>query len=237
MAGGAAGAHGLGGRRRLGSASLLRGRAHRRARAHRRPGSRPPDLAVLATAVSGRAAGLAHRPPVGRGRGRPALRRAMQRGGLFRKVLLPQGLAIWFVAAGPGGGRSRAIGVLTWLGVAAVAGRAPLRNTVGDAQLTAYRQQPKASRPPVMDRGLWAWTRHPNYFGDACVWWGIFLVTADVLARRAHGALPRGDDVLPGAGHRRQAAGEDDDAARRTTPSTPPARRCSSRRPPRRATS
>ena len=26
-----------------------------------------------------------------------------------------------------------------------------------------------------MDRGLWGWTRHPNYFGDACVWWGLFL--------------------------------------------------------------
>jgi steroid 5-alpha reductase family enzyme len=26
-----------------------------------------------------------------------------------------------------------------------------------------------------MDRGLWAWTRHPNYFGDACVWWGVWL--------------------------------------------------------------
>ncbi len=28
-----------------------------------------------------------------------------------------------------------------------------------------------------MDRGLWAWTRHPNYFGDACVWWGLWLIT------------------------------------------------------------
>ena len=27
-----------------------------------------------------------------------------------------------------------------------------------------------------MDRGLWGWTRHPNYFGDACVWWGLWLV-------------------------------------------------------------
>lgn len=48
--------------------------------------------------------------------------------------------------------------------------------TVGDAQLAAYKQDP--DRGPVMDRGLWAWTRHPNYFGDACVWWGIWLVGA-----------------------------------------------------------
>jgi steroid 5-alpha reductase family enzyme len=47
---------------------------------------------------------------------------------------------------------------------------------VGDAQLAAYKADP--DRGPVMDRGLWAWTRHPNYFGDACVWWGIWLVTA-----------------------------------------------------------
>ena len=45
---------------------------------------------------------------------------------------------------------------------------------VGDAQLAAYRRDP--DRGPVMDRGLWAWTRHPNYFGDACVWWGLWLV-------------------------------------------------------------
>ena len=27
-----------------------------------------------------------------------------------------------------------------------------------------------------MDRGLWRYTRHPNYFGEACVWWGLGLV-------------------------------------------------------------
>jgi len=46
---------------------------------------------------------------------------------------------------------------------------------VGDAQLKAYKAQPREERPPVMDRGLWAWTRHPNYFGDACLWWGLWI--------------------------------------------------------------
>jgi steroid 5-alpha reductase family enzyme len=46
---------------------------------------------------------------------------------------------------------------------------------VGDHQLSAYRAKPRDQRPPVLDTGLWAWTRHPNYFGDACVWWGFWL--------------------------------------------------------------
>ena len=49
---------------------------------------------------------------------------------------------------------------------------------VGDAQLAAYRRQPRDTRPPVLDTGLWRFTRHPNYFGDACVWWGIWLAGA-----------------------------------------------------------
>jgi steroid 5-alpha reductase family enzyme len=47
--------------------------------------------------------------------------------------------------------------------------------TVGDAQLARFRSDP-ANAGAVMDRGLWRYTRHPNYFGDFCVWWGIFLV-------------------------------------------------------------
>jgi steroid 5-alpha reductase family enzyme len=35
-----------------------------------------------------------------------------------------------------------------------------------------------------MDRGLWKYTRHPNYFGDACVWWGIALVAAETTVGR-----------------------------------------------------
>lgn len=43
---------------------------------------------------------------------------------------------------------------------------------IGDAQLAAFKRDP-SNRGRVMDRGLWAWTRHPNYFGDACLWWGF----------------------------------------------------------------
>jgi steroid 5-alpha reductase family enzyme len=46
---------------------------------------------------------------------------------------------------------------------------------VGDLQLDRFTRDP-ANRGRVMDRGLWRYTRHPNYFGDACVWWGIGLI-------------------------------------------------------------
>lgn len=48
-----------------------------------------------------------------------------------------------------------------------------------------YRQRstpPKAdpaNRGRIMDRGLWRLTRHPDYFGDFCVWWGLFLIACD----------------------------------------------------------
>lgn len=62
------------------------------------------------------------------------------------------------------------VGVLVWLvGI--------VFETVGDRQMAAYKADP--DRGPVMDSGLWRFTRHPNYFGDACVWVGIFLITAE----------------------------------------------------------
>lgn len=48
---------------------------------------------------------------------------------------------------------------------------------IGDWQLARFRADP-ANAGQVMDRGLWAWTRHPNYFGDACAWWGIWIAAA-----------------------------------------------------------
>jgi steroid 5-alpha reductase family enzyme len=50
-----------------------------------------------------------------------------------------------------------------------------LFETVGDAQLAAFKRAP-ANRGRVMDQGLWRYTRHPNYFGEALLWWGLGLV-------------------------------------------------------------
>jgi steroid 5-alpha reductase family enzyme len=91
-----------------------------------------------------------------------------------RRVFLVQGAAVWLVSlplqAAAVAGLSWSwvvwLGVLVWVvGV--------FFETVGDAQLAAYKRDP--DRGPVMDRGLWSWTRHPNYFGDSLVWWGIWI--------------------------------------------------------------
>ncbi len=63
---------------------------------------------------------------------------------------------------------------LVWIGLAVWA-VGIFFEVVGDAQLATFRARPRDQRPPVLDTGLWAWTRHPNYFGDACVWWGLWL--------------------------------------------------------------
>ena len=46
---------------------------------------------------------------------------------------------------------------------------------IGDLQLDRFKADPE-SRGKVMDRGLWRYTRHPNYFGDATLWWGLGIV-------------------------------------------------------------
>ena len=48
---------------------------------------------------------------------------------------------------------------------------------IGDYQLERFRADP-ANKGNVLDTGLWRYTRHPNYFGDACAWWGIWLAAA-----------------------------------------------------------
>ena len=72
------------------------------------------------------------------------------------------------------------IGVIAFIGIALwLVGM--FFETVGDLQLAAFKKDPD-SRGKVMSTGLWRYTRHPNYFGDACVWWGIGLVAAETGA-------------------------------------------------------
>jgi steroid 5-alpha reductase family enzyme len=97
------------------------------------------------------------------------------------RVFLLQGPMLWIVslpvqlgqvAAEPAG-----LGPLGWAGLAlAVIGI--FFETVGDHQMAAFKADP-ANQGKVMDRGLWRYTRHPNYFGDSCVWWGLFLIAAE----------------------------------------------------------
>lgn len=47
--------------------------------------------------------------------------------------------------------------------------------SVGDYQLAQFKSNPD-NKGKVMDRGLWRYTRHPNYFGEACIWWGFYLI-------------------------------------------------------------
>ena len=52
-----------------------------------------------------------------------------------------------------------------------------LFESIGDWQLARFKAKPD-NRGQVMDRGLWRYTRHPNYFGDFMVWWGLYLFAA-----------------------------------------------------------
>lgn len=61
--------------------------------------------------------------------------------------------------------------------------------SAGDAQLKAFRANP-ANKGKVLDTGLWRYTRHPNYFGDCCVWWGIWLAAASAGPLVALASLP-----------------------------------------------
>lgn len=52
---------------------------------------------------------------------------------------------------------------------------------VADQQLYLFKADP-GNKGKVMDKGLWAYSRHPNYFGEALMWWGIFLIALSTPA-------------------------------------------------------
>jgi len=107
--------------------------------------------------------------------------RGSRTGYAVRKIYLTQGAVMWFVslpvqvtAFQPQGLGFDGFGVLVWIGISVWA-LGMFFETVGDLQLTRFRNDP-ASKGQVLDTGLWRYTRHPNYFGDACVWWGLSLI-------------------------------------------------------------
>lgn len=93
-------------------------------------------------------------------------------------IFVLQAAIVWFVSLPVQVGMFERPGsaALDWVGVAVWA-VGVFFESVGDAQLAAFRGDP-ANRGKVLDSGLWRYTRHPNYFGDACVWTGIYLAVA-----------------------------------------------------------
>ncbi len=109
-----------------------------------------------------------------------------QRGGAswwwwsYFQIYTTQGVIVWIwtwpmaLALGATGSLS----AWAWLGLAAWA-TGFLFEAVGDWQMHRFRSNP-ALKGQVMDRGLWAWCRHPNYFGEAMCWmgYGLFALAA-----------------------------------------------------------
>lgn len=95
-------------------------------------------------------------------------------------VFLLQGLILWIVSI------PIQIALVTastkpfsWLDIVGVAlwSCGLFFEAVGDFQMAQFQSDPQHANQ-VMDRGLWRLTRHPNYFGDFCVWWGLYLIAA-----------------------------------------------------------
>ena len=84
-----------------------------------------------------------------------------------------------------------------------------------DLQLTRFKAG-RASQDEVLDSGLWRYSRHPNYFGEACTWWGVFLV-AVVNAPTAAAAL--GPLLLTGFLLKWSGVGHQERSLKKTKPS------------------
>lgn len=97
----------------------------------------------------------------------------------YGKVFLLQGLLAWVIGAPILAAQVSGPDHFTLLDVAGalVWGIGFAFEAVGDWQLARFRADP-ANKGRTMMRGLWSLTRHPNYFGDATQWWGVFLVAA-----------------------------------------------------------
>ena len=96
----------------------------------------------------------------------------------LRQVFLLQGVVIWILTLPQqimmASGNDVAVNTAALFGVAVwIVGF--LFETVGDYQLTKFKSDP-GNKGQIMNRGLWRYTRHPNYFGELCQWWGLFII-------------------------------------------------------------
>ena len=95
------------------------------------------------------------------------------------KVFILQAVFMWCISlALQWGQMQRTPDHLTWLDAlgAMVWAAGFLFESISDWQLARFKSVP-SNKGKVMERGLWAYSRHPNYFGEFLVWWGFFLVT------------------------------------------------------------
>ena len=93
-------------------------------------------------------------------------------------VFLLQGALMWIVSLPVQAGQvAKTPGSLTWLDFVGIAVwlTGLFFETVGDAQLARFKAD-ASNAGHIMDRGLWRYTRHPNYFGDFMIWWGLYLI-------------------------------------------------------------
>jgi steroid 5-alpha reductase family enzyme len=98
----------------------------------------------------------------------------------FFNVFLLQGVIMWLVAApltaAQASAQSGSLQALDYIG-ALVWAFGFYFEAVGDWQLTRFKADP-SNRGKLLTSGVWRYTRHPNYFGDAAQWWGFFLIAA-----------------------------------------------------------
>ena len=95
----------------------------------------------------------------------------------FFSVFLLQGILMWLISAPLLGAQfysANSLGILDFTGVAIWA-IGFIFEAGGDMQLARFKSDP-ANKGKVLDTGFWHYTRHPNYFGDAAVWFGYALI-------------------------------------------------------------
>ena len=98
----------------------------------------------------------------------------------YAQVFVLQAILLWLVAAplaaAEGGALPDRLTVLDYVGLAVwLVGF--FFEVAGDTQLALFKRRPE-NKGKVLDGGVWRYTRHPNYFGEAVMWWGIWLIAA-----------------------------------------------------------